>query len=143
MAKKGKGKKKMEEQVIEEVIETPVEEITEETVQAVANAIVEEANEQNVEVKDVVEDIIEESKEQNIEVQEELPTIKEGIVGGCSKLNVRAEANGDSNVIGVIDSDTRVVVYPEDSTDEFYRIKTNDGLEGYCKIDFIWIEQNS
>lgn len=136
MAKKGKGKKKMEEQVIEEVIETPVEEITEETVQAVAN-------EQNVEVKDVVEDIIEESKEQNIEVQEELPAIKEGIVGGCSKLNVRAEANGDSNVIGVIDSDTRVVVYPEDSTDEFYRIKTNDGLEGYCKIDFIWIEQNS
>jgi polyhydroxyalkanoate synthesis regulator phasin len=141
MAKKGKGKKKMEEQVIEEVIETPVEEITEETVQAVANAIVEEADEQNVEVKDVVDDIIEESKEQNVEIQEELPTIKEGIVGGCTKLNVRSEANTNSNVVCVLDADTKVIVYPDESNDDFYKIKTTDGLDGYCKADFIWINQ--
>ena len=150
MAKKGKGKKKMKNEVIENTAE---EVVTEETVQAVAEAIVEEANEQNVNVQEVVQDIIDESNEesndesdeekQDIENQEEVVNVKEGIVGGCNKLNVRTEANINSDVACVLNSDSRVYVYLDDSTDEFYKIKTQDDVYGYCKKDFIWLEMNS
>lgn len=150
MAKKGKGKKKMNNEVIENTAE---EVVTEETVQAVAEAIVEEANEQNVDVQEVVQDIIEESNEesneesdeekQDTENQEEVANVKEGIVGGCNKLNVRTEANINSDVACVLNSDSRVYVYLDDSTDEFYKIKTQDDVYGYCKKDFIWLEMNS
>lgn len=146
MAKKGKGKKKMENEVIENTAE---EVVTEETVQAVAEAIVEEANEQNVDVQEVVQDIIEESNEdsdeekQDIENQEKVVNVKEGIVGGCNRLNVRTEANINSDVACVLNSDSRVYVYLDDSTDEFYKIKTQDDIYGYCKKDFIWLEMNS
>ena len=150
MAKKGKGKKKMKNEVIENTAE---EAVTEETVQAVAEAIVEEANEQNVDVQEVVQDIIEESNDesndesdkekQDTENQEEVVNVKEGIVGGCNKLNVRTEANINSDVACVLNSDSRVYVYLDDSTDEFYKIKTQDDVYGYCKKDFIWLEMNS
>jgi len=142
MAKKGKGKKKMENEVIKNTAE---EVVTEETVQAVAEAIVEEANEQNVDVQEVVQDIIEESDEekQDTENQEEVVNVKEGIVGGCNKLNVRTEANINSDVACVLNSDSKVYVYLDDSTDEFYKIKTQDDIYGYCKKDFIWLEMNS
>lgn len=158
MAKKGKGKKKMENEVIENTAE---EVVTEETVQAVAEAIVEEANEQNVDVQEVVQDIIDESNEesdeevvqdiieesdkekQDTENQEEVVNVKEGIVGGCNRLNVRTEANINSDVACVLNSDSRVYVYLDDSTDEFYKIKTQDNIYGYCKKDFIWLEMNS
>lgn len=152
MAKK--GKKKMKNEVIENTAE---EVVTEETVQAVAEAIVEEANEQNVDVQEVVQDIIEESDEevvqdiieesdkekQDTENQEEVVNVKEGIVGGCNRLNVRTEANINSDVACVLNSDSRVYVYLDDSTDEFYKIKTQDNIYGYCKKDFIWLEMNS
>ena len=150
MAKKGKGKKKMKNEVIENTAE---EVVTEETVQAVAEAIVEEANEQNVDVQEVVQDIIDESNEesneesdeekQDTENQEEVVNVKEGIVGGCNRLNVRTEANVNSDVACVLNSDSRVYVYLDDSTDEFYKIKTQDDVYGYCKKDFIWLEMNS
>ena len=150
MAKKGKGKKKMKNEVIENTAE---EVVTEETVQAVAEAIVEEANEQNVDVQEVVQDIIDESNEesneesdegkQDTENQEEVVNVKEGVVGGCNKLNVRTEANINSDVACVLNSDSRVYVYLDDSTDEFYKIKTQDDVYGYCKKDFIWLEMNS
>lgn len=150
MAKKGKGKKKMKNEVIENTAE---EAVTEETVQAVAEAIVEEANEQNVDVQEVVQDIIEESNDesndesdkekQDTENQEEVVNVKEGIVGGCNKLNVRTEANINSDVACVLNSDSRVYVYLDNSTDEFYKIKTQDDVYGYCKKDFIWLEMNS
>lgn len=150
MAKKGKGKKKMKNEVIENTAE---EVVTEETVQAVAEAIVEEANEQNVDVQEVVQDIIDESNEesneesdegkQDTENQEEVVNVKEGVVGGCNKLNVRTEANINSDVACVLNSDSRVYVYLDDSTDEFYKVKTQDDVYGYCKKDFIWLEMNS
>lgn len=149
MAKKDKGKKKMKNEVIENTAE---EAVTEETVQAVAEAIVEEANEQNVDVQEVVQDIIEESNdesndesddESDKEKQEEVVNVKEGIVGGCNKLNVRTEASINSDVACVLNSDSRVYVYLDDSTDEFYKIKTQDDVYGYCKKDFIWLEMNS
>ena len=150
MAKKGKGKKKMENEIIKNTAE---EVVTEETVQAVAEAIVEEANEQNVNVQEVVQDIIDESNEesndesdeekQDTENQEEVVNVKEGIVGGCNKLNVRTEANINSDVACVLNSDSRVYVYLDDSTDEFYKIKTQDDVYGYCKKDFVWLETNS
>lgn len=142
MAKKGKGRKKMENEVIENVAE---EVVTEETVQAVDEAIVEEANEQNVDVQEVVQDIIEESNEekQDTENQEEDVNVKEGIVSECSKLNVRTEANIESDVVCVLNSDSKVYVYLDDSTDDFYKIKTQDDVYGYCKKDFVWLETNS
>lgn len=134
MAKKGKGRKKMENEVIENVAE-----------EVVTEAIVEEANEQNVDVQEVVQDIIEESNEekQNTENQEEDVNVKEGIVSGCSKLNVRTEANIESDVVCVLNSDSKVYVYLDDSTDDFYKIKTQDDVYGYCKKDFVWLETNS
>ena len=64
---------------------------------------------------------------------------KTGIVVDCLKLNLRIDPSTDSEVIRTIDSSTELVVYENESTDEFYKVCLADGNEGYCMKKFIKI----
>ena len=63
----------------------------------------------------------------------------EGTVG-CEKLYVRSDATVDSEPVGVINRDSKVFVYEDESTEEFYKVCTATGLEGYCMKKFISVQ---
>ena len=63
----------------------------------------------------------------------------EGTVG-CEKLYVRSDATVDSEPVGIINRDSKVFVYEGESTEEFYKVCTATGLEGYCMKKFISVQ---
>ena len=62
-----------------------------------------------------------------------------GVVTECAKLNVRKEPSMDADVVTVLLIGAEVMVDKALSTEEFYKITTETGVEGYCKKDFIII----
>ena len=65
------------------------------------------------------------------------PTEILGVVTNCMKLNVREEANAEANILCTIKLADEVMVNKEESTDEFYKVVTGAGVEGYCMKKFI------
>lgn len=91
-------------------------------------------------VKPVVEAIEEPVVEPVVETIEETvsePTQTLGVVNNYMKLNVREEANAEANVLCVIKLADEVMVIKEESTDEFYKVVTGAGVEGFCMKKFI------
>ena len=67
------------------------------------------------------------------------PVSIKGVVTNCLQLNVREAPRSDAKVLFVIDSLSEVAIYENESTDEFYKICTASGLEGFCMKKFIAI----
>lgn len=72
----------------------------------------------------------------------EEPVIEEvkeiiGVVTECAKLNVRKAATTDSDVVTTLLIGTEVMIDEEQSTEDFYKICTEAGIEGYCMKKFI------
>lgn len=67
--------------------------------------------------------------------------VKIGVVENCNKLNVREEPTLDSTVICEIDSKTELMIDEVDSTEDFYKVCTAAGIEGFCMKKFIAIQQ--
>lgn len=63
-----------------------------------------------------------------------------GVVSGCQKLNVREEASTEADVVCEILKDTEVMIDEENSTNDFYKICTGAGVEGFCMKKFIAIK---
>ena len=69
--------------------------------------------------------------------EEEVPEPLPGVVHDCMRLNVRALPNTLSNVVTTLINGENVLVDLESSTDEFYRVTTETGVEGFCMAQFI------
>ena len=68
---------------------------------------------------------------------------KVGIVANCEKLNLRRSPLKDSdgaNIITELLPGVVVVIDGDESTPNFYKVITEDGLEGYCMRQFIEIK---
>lgn len=82
--------------------------------------------------------------EENIipEIQEPLP-VTEPIMGvvDCNRLNVRKEPNTDGEILCEIKVGTSVVIDEDESTEDFYKIFTVSGIEGFCMREFISIRK--
>lgn len=72
---------------------------------------------------------------------EETPVIIRGVVTNCVKLNVRKMPAANAGVVCVIDVSAEVTIDEENSTDEFYRVCTTSGIEGFCMKKYISIQQ--
>ena len=86
--------------------------------------------------------IIDDSHEEVVKVEEVMNAIAEtattGVVAGCMKLNVRENPNTDSNILAVINEGDEVTIDVDASiTEDFYKITTATGLEGYCMKSYI------
>lgn len=78
--------------------------------------------------------------EETVETEESVKTMMSGIVVNCEKLNLRKSPLKDSdgaNVITTLLAGTAVVINESDSTPNFYKVTTENGLEGYCMKQFI------
>lgn len=65
-----------------------------------------------------------------------------GIVSGCTKLNVRKKPSklGYSGVAAVIDEDDELEIYLDESTEDWYKVLTEDGVSGYCMKKFVTLK---
>lgn len=60
-----------------------------------------------------------------------------GHIRNCTKLNVRANANINARIICVIGKDDEVEIDRENSDGEFWKVRLESGVEGYCMKKFI------
>lgn len=60
-----------------------------------------------------------------------------GIVVDCAKLNVRAEPSVHATVLGVLDSMSEIEIDVANSNNEWVKVCTAIGLEGYCMRKYI------
>ena len=61
-------------------------------------------------------------------------------VANCLRLHIFTEPNTESDIVCKVRYLTEVAVDLENSTDDFYKIYTATGAEGFCKKDLITIK---
>lgn len=74
------------------------------------------------------------------EIVEQVVEPKIGIVTDCTRLNVRQEPKANAKIVIVVDATTDLTIFEEGSTEDFYKIRTVDGVEGYCMKRFVTIK---
>lgn len=79
--------------------------------------------------------------EDEIASLDEIQPIIIGVVVNCLELNVRELPSKDAKIICVIKCLTEVVVDEDESTDDFYKVYLESGVEGYCMKKFIAIRK--
>lgn len=104
-----------------------------------------EAVEADAEQEPIMDPVVEEEAEQAQEIMEESQKVEEavqtvGFVDNCECLRVRKESNVDSEELCIISKLSEVVIDLDNSTDYFYKVKTSEGVEGYCMKKFITIK---
>ena len=62
-----------------------------------------------------------------------------GVVIDCAKLNIRKQPNKDAVVVTVIPVNSEVIIDLENSTEDFYKVCSVIGIEGYCMKQYIEI----
>lgn len=90
-------------------------------------------------VPEVVEEITEESEVVE-EITEEPEEYMIGNINCKNKLNLRAEPAADADVLKELNKGVEVMIYPEESTSDFYKVCTESGIEGYCMKKFVKIQ---
>lgn len=66
-----------------------------------------------------------------------LPKNVNGVVVNCSKLNVREEPSIESAVICVLDVMSEIEIDVTKSDNEWVKVHTVTGVEGYCMRKFV------
>ena len=125
-------------EVTEETIEENTEEVNEtiEQVEETVNEVEESTNETEETTEEVTEpEIIVPSIENNFENNEVI-----GKISGFEKLYVRKEASKDSEPVGIVTDKDDLSIDVAHSTDDFYKVITSNGLEGYCVKEFVKID---
>lgn len=129
-------------EVTEETIKENTEEVNEtiEQVEETVNEVEESTNEAEETTEEVTEevtepDVIVPSIENNVENNEVI-----GKISGFEKLYVRKEASKDSEPVGIVTDKDDLSIDVARSTDDFYKVITSNGLEGYCVKEFVKID---
>ena len=128
----------MENNNIEELNQN-IEEVTEVTEETV-NEVEESTNETEETTEEVTEEVTEPEVivpriENNVENNE-----VKGKVSGFENLYVRKEASKDSEPVGIVTDKDDILIDVTNSTDDFYKVITSNGLEGYCVKEFVKID---
>ena len=64
-----------------------------------------------------------------------------GVVTDCLRLNVRKEPEADAPVVAIIDCLSQVTVDVDASTELFCKVRTSDGIEGFCMKKYIQLRR--
>lgn len=82
-----------------------------------------------------MEPVIEAKPESVVEAPK--PKTVTGVVTGCMKLNVRANPKSDADVLCILDADSKIELDMSKSNKEWYRVRTANGVDGYCMKKFV------
>ena len=127
---------------VTEVTEESTEKVKEtvEQVEETINEVEETTNEIEKTTEEVTDEVTEPevivpSIENNVENNEVI-----GKISGFEKLYVRKEASKDSEPVGIVTDKDDLSIDVARSTDDFYKVITSNGLEGYCVKEFVKID---
>ena len=153
MIKKSKKKnnlkeyKIMENNIVEELNHNieKVNEVTEENVNEIEESIkeTEEITNEVNETVEQVEETINEVEESTNEIEETKEEVTEEVIGKIiefEKLYIRKEADKNSEPVGIVTNKDYLSIDIIHSTDDFYKVITSNGLEGYCVKEFVKID---
>lgn len=87
--------------------------------------------------KKVSEEIVEEAAV----TEETIEEAKIGIVTDCMNLNIRKAPDPDAGILCQITCLSEVLVDKAGSTDDFYKVCTAAGVDGFCMKRYIRIRQ--
>lgn len=106
---------------------------------SIENKVVEEPMEE-ITVEEVIAEVAA-TAEVEAPVEEVVETVsKVGMVTGCEKLRVRKGPNATADVICEITKSTAVIIDEEASSNDFYKVCTESGVEGFCMKKFITVK---
>lgn len=88
--------------------------------------------------EEIIHSIMDDYMEEEVSVEEVTPI--KGVVVNCQKLRVRKAASPDAGVLCEIAVNAEVVIDEKKSTNEFYKVCTEAGVEGYCMKQFIAVK---
>lgn len=71
--------------------------------------------------------------------QESVNDVLTGVVSGCKKLYVREAPNKAAAPVKIIEVYDEVMIEVDGSTEDFYKVYTASGVEGFCMKDFITV----
>ena len=66
--------------------------------------------------------------------------VKVGVVTGCDKLNIRVSPKITADVLTIIDKGTEVTLYEKQTNDEWFKVRVNDDLKGFCMKKYITVQ---
>ena len=94
---------------------------------------------------EVTADMVETPAEDIVETIEEAPEVAEtvyGVVCGCENLNIRSapDATSKVNILCKVEKGSKVVVDESRSSDDWLRVCTENGIEGFCMKEYIQID---
>ena len=72
--------------------------------------------------------------------QDDAGEIMIGIVANCTKLNVREEPRANASIICEVACQTELMIDEAESTEEFFKVCTAAGIEGFCMKKFIAVQ---
>ena len=81
----------------------------------------------------VTEDVI----EPDATTETNSAAVAKGVVANCAKLNVRAKASVKADVVAILNAGDEVSIDVDKSTEEWFKIRTVDGVKGYCMRKFV------
>lgn len=64
-----------------------------------------------------------------------------GTVFKCSMVNIRKAPEKNAPVVATIRRNNTVTIDMEESTAEFYKVRTLTGVEGFCMREFIQVQE--
>ena len=83
---------------------------------------------------------VEVSEATEVAVEEQKGAISKGVVVDCERLNIRKAAKKDSESVVIIDKGSKVTIDEDKSTDEWYRVKTDKNVWGFCMKKYIKVK---
>ena len=87
---------------------------------------------------DMAEEVVE--AVEVVEKEEIEPVKIFGSVFDCTKLNIRSEPSLDGEIICTVPVSTEVEIDSEKSTNDWFYIYTNTGIEGFCMKKYIRVK---
>lgn len=68
------------------------------------------------------------------------PAEKVGTVVNCDKLNIRVKPNKEARILTVMEEGTSLTINPVRSTHNWYSVKLDSGLYGYCMREYVNVD---
>lgn len=104
-------------------------------------------DEETESLADVTEEVekeiaeVNEPEEVKEEVTKEVDSTVVGYVSGCLKLNIREEGYPGANVVCVVPEKTALLIEVAESNDEWYKVYTEAGMEGFCMRQYVTLSE--
>ena len=103
--------------------------------------VTEEVEDEIAEVNESEEVEEEVTEEVTKEATKEADNTVVGYVSGCLKLNIREEGYLGANVVCVVPEKTALLIEVAESNDEWYKVYTETGMEGFCMKQYVTLSE--